>query len=195
MASFIIKYEGCQINTQNYTYIVYELNNDFKTIDLFKLVEPRPMLNYSFLLEADAVKVARKPTVNPLLHSTMGFNSVFKPFNIAGLNLKTRNAVMRETNYKLGSINILSARIQKGASNPENKNAQSDRIKLKYAQNAYKIHHEFVSKLIFWKSRPGFKMGPQFLQLKEQYTRSLFMLEQAYKRESLGLQTADTSNY
>lgn len=154
------------------------------------------MLNYSFLVEAVVATASHRPVmVNPLLQHAMGFNSVFKPINISGLNIKTRNMIMAECNAKLGRINTLSARLQKSASNPENKNAQVDRIKLKYAQSAYKIHHEFVSKTIFWKSRSKIDMGPQYLQLKEQYTRNLFMLEQAYKREALGLQTADTSNY
>ena len=155
------------------------------------------MNRYSFVSEAVAVQQvnARPVRPNPLLQQAMGFTSVFKPLNISAISLKTRRGIMTESNAKLNRINMLTAKLQKAASDPNNKNAQSDRIKLKYAQDAYKIHHEFVSKTIFWRSRVAVNMGPQFLQLKEQYTRSLFTLEQAYKRVALQLDPANTSNY
>jgi len=157
------------------------------------------MKPYSFLTEAvitAAQQVVPRPvSPNPLMQQALGFGSVFKPLNISTISLKTRNGIMAESNAKLNRLNMLTAKLQKSASDPTNKNAQSDRIKLKYAQDAYKIHHEFVSKTIFWKSRAGVNMGPQFAQLKEQYTRSLFTLEQAYKRASLQLNVADTSSY
>lgn len=154
------------------------------------------MNSYSFLSEATGGQFNGRPvTINPLMQSAMGFNSVFKPFNISGITVKTRSAIMAESNAKLQRVNTLTAKLQREATDPTNKNAQTARIKLKYAQDAYKLHHEFISKTIFWKSRTGFNMGPQFLQLKEQYTRALFTLEQAYKRAMLQLNPADTSNY
>ena len=154
------------------------------------------MRPYSFLLEAIGANQQQAP-VNPLMQrqTEMGFSSLFKPLNISGLTLKTRNVIMKEGQIKLGRINRLTAKLQKDATNPENKNQQEAQIKLKYAQDAYKLHHEFISKTIFWKSRTGVNMGPQFLQLKEQYTRALFTLEQAYKRTALKLNPANTDNY
>lgn len=160
------------------------------------------MKPYSFLSEAERPAVQyynqqapQNPQANPLMNTAMGFASVFKPFNISGITIKTRNRIMAESNAKLNRVNLLTAKLQKQASDPTNKNAQTDQIKLKYAQNAYKLHHEFISKTIFWKSRVRFNMGPQFLQLKEQYTRALFTLEQAFKREMLNLNPAETQNY
>lgn len=155
------------------------------------------MKAYSFLVEAVPVQQvnARPVAPNPLMQQAMGFNSVFKPISIPGISLKTRNGIMAQANAKLRRINMLTAKLQRAASDPSNKNVQTDRMKLKYAQDAYKIHHEFVSKTIFWRSRVKMNMGPQFAQLKEQYTRSLFTLEQAYKRSALQLNPADTSNY
>lgn len=153
------------------------------------------MISYNFLSEAVGQTTHRPVAVNPLLQQAMGFNSVFKPLNISGITVKTRDAIMAESNAKLQRVNMLTAKLQKEATDPSNKNAQQSRIKLKYAQDAYKLHHEFISKTIFWKSRTGFNMGPQFLQLKEQYTRALFTLEQAYKRAMLQLNPVDTSNY
>lgn len=125
----------------------------------------------------------------------MSFSSLFKPLNISGLNIKSRNRIMAEANVKLSRVNKLTAQLQKKAMDQNNKNAQMDKIQLKYCQAAYKLHHEFISKTLFWKSRSMIIMGPQFLQLKEQYTRALFNLEQDYKREELGLKTVDTRNY
>lgn len=155
------------------------------------------MKQYSFLSEAERPNVQYYNQQNPqaLMNSAMGFSSVFKPFNISGITIKTRNRIMAESNAKLQRVNLLTAKLQKQAMDPNNKNAQVDQIKLKYAQNAYKLHHEFINKTIFWKSRVMFNMGPQFLQLKEQYTRALFTLEQAFKREMLNLNPADTQNY
>ena len=153
------------------------------------------MISYNFFSEAVGQITHRPVSVNPLLQQAMGFNSVFKPLNISGITVKTRDAIMSESNAKLQRVNMLTAKLQKEATDPSNKNVQQSRIKLKYAQDAYKLHHEFISKTIFWKSRTGFNMGPQFLQLKEQYTRALFTLEQAYKRAMLQLNPADTSNY
>jgi len=151
------------------------------------------------LLEADnqaGVPVhAQVPKQNPYLQPSIGFNSLFKPFSISGITTKTRNMIMREGNFKLQAINRLTAKLKDEAARPDNKKKQEDMIKLQYAQQAYKCHHEFISKTLFWKSRANFNMGPQFLQLKEQYTRQLFMIEQAYKRAALKLNVADTSNY
>ncbi len=132
---------------------------------------------------------------NPNAVVAMSFSTVFKPFNILGLNVKTRNRIMAEANIKLSKVNKLTAELTKKAQNPQNKNNQMDQLKVKYCNMAYKLHHEFINKTLFWKSRSMIVMGPQFLQLKEQYTRALFALEQDYKREELGLTTADTSAY
>lgn len=148
------------------------------------------------LLKLEAVSVhAQMPKQNPYLNPSISFNGLFKPFAINGITTKTRNMIMAEGNAKLQAINQLTAKIKKEMMDPDSKNKQENAIKLKYAQEAYKCHHEFISKTIFWKSRAKFNLGPQFLQLKEQYTRQLFMIEQAYKRAALKLNVADTSNY
>ena len=101
---------------------------------------------------------------------------------------------MKDANIKLGKINKLSADLQRKASigGPQ---SQKYKIQFKYAQIVYKTHHEFISKAIFWKSRAIINLGPQFAQLKEQYSRQLFTIEQNYKREMLGLEAIDTGEY
>lgn len=132
---------------------------------------------------------------NPWKVSKCSMSSVFKPINISGLSIKTRNMIMKESRFKLAKITALASDLKIKATNPTNKNVQRDRVQLKYCNLAFKIHHEFINKTLFWKSRTKFVMGPQYMQLKEQYTRSLFNLEQDYKREELQLNPVDTSNY
>lgn len=149
---------------------------------------------------SESVKLVQEyKRANPMLSmmkpSKIGFTSLFKPLNISGLTIKTREMIMAESKVKLDKIIALSADLKAKAMNPENKNVQRDRIQLKYCNSAYKLHHEFINKTLFWKSRTNVVMGPQFMQLKEQYTRALFNLEQDYKREELSLNPVDTSNY
>ena len=127
--------------------------------------------------------------------SKMTFSSMFKPINISSLNVKSREMLMLESKAKLNKITALMGELKTKSMNPQNKNAQRDQLQLKYCNSTYKLHHEFINKVLFWKSRSNIVMGPQFLQLREQYTRALFNLEQDYKREELGLDSVDTSNY
>lgn len=127
--------------------------------------------------------------------SKMTFSSMFKPINISSLNVKSREMLMLESKAKLNKITALLGELKSKSMNPQNKNAQRDQLQLKYCNSAYKLHHEFINKVLFWKSRSAIVMGPQFLQLREQYTRALFNLEQDYKREELNLNPVDTSNY
>jgi len=181
---------------------IWRHNKEVKKLE-DKLVQQNKILNKlteGTVLAEDAVEpynVSDQMTAlkNPSTISAMSFSTVFKPFNILGLNIKTRNRIMAEANIKLSRVNKLTAELTKKAQNPQNKNSNIDQIKLKYCNMAYKLHHEFINKTLFWKSRSMIIMGPQFLQLKEQYTRALFALEQDYKREELGLNTVDTSAY
>lgn len=127
--------------------------------------------------------------------SKMTFSSMFRPINISSLNVKTREMIMRESKARLDKITAFLGELKSKSMDPQNKNAQHDQLQLKYCNSAYKLHHEFINKTLFWKSRSMIIMGPQFLQLKEQYTRALFNLEQDYKREELKLDPVDTSNY
>lgn len=181
---------------------IWRHNKEVKKLE-DKLVQQNKILNKlteGAVLAEDAVEpynVSDQMTAlqNPSTVSAMSFSTVFKPFNILGLNIKTRNRIMAEANIKLSRVNKLTAELTKKTQNPQNKNSKIDQIKLKYCNMAYKLHHEFINKTLFWKSRSMIVMGPQFLQLKEQYTRALFALEQDYKREELGLDTVDTSAY
>ena len=182
---------------------IWRHNKEVKKLE-DKLVQQNKILNKltegTEILAEDAVEPYNASDQitslkNPTSVVAMSFSTVFKPFNITGLNIKTRNRIMAEANIKLNKVNKLTADLTKKAQNQQNKNSQLDQIKVKYCNMAYKLHHEFINKTLFWKSRSMIVMGPQFLQLKEQYTRALFALEQDYKREELGLSTADTSAY
>jgi len=155
---------------------------------LYKILHEAAMTQVAPGTTTPAGNVPKKPV-------STTFNTVFKPMNIAGFTMKPRNVIMTESSMKLQSINLFANELKKRAANPANRNAELDKLKFKYCELAYKIHHEFITKAIFWKSRVKFNMGPQFSQLKEQYTRSLFTLQQEFKREELGLSVADTSNY
>lgn len=135
-----------------------------------------------------------QPQINQYNGIKMAFSSIFKPFNIAGMSIKTRNRLMADFSNRMARINNLAAELTKRV-NLNTKSKSKDQLKLKYCNLAYKLHHEFANKIIFWKSRNPLLMNANFIQLKEQYTRSLFALEQAYKREELGLEAVDTQEY
>lgn len=135
-----------------------------------------------------------QPVQNPKTLSKMSFSSIFKPFNIMGMSIRTRNRLMVDFSNRMAKINNLSADLTKRISlNTQSKS--KDQLKLKYCNLAYKLHHEFANKTIFWKSRNPLLRSANFIQLKEQYTRSLFALEQAYRREELGLEAANMEEY
>lgn len=135
-----------------------------------------------------------QPQINQYNGIKMAFSSIFKPFNITGMSIKTRNRLMADFSNRMARINNLAAELTKRV-NLNTQSKSKDQLKLKYCNLAYKLHHEFANKTIFWKSRNPLLMNANFIQLKEQYTRSLFALEQAYKREELGLEAVDTQEY
>lgn len=152
--------------------------------------------SFSFLFEMNR---QGRPPSNPLLPSADDMNaitmaSLFKPFKFGNLATLNRNWLIKQSSMKLNKISRLEQNLRmKLGTNPKNKNKIE--IDIKFCQQAYKFHHEYTSKLIFWKSRSMMLMGPQVRQLQEQYSRQLFMLHQAYQRQTLGLNTANTQQY
>lgn len=135
---------------------------------------------------------------NPLMpqnDSEMTMASVFKPFKFGNLMKINRAWLIKQSNYKLNKVNNLQKRMMQKANDPQSKDANKYKINANFCAKAYRIHHEYVSKLIFWKSRSMFLRGPQIKQLYEQYSRFLFVLSQSYQRETLGLGQINTRNY
>lgn len=140
----------------------------------------------------------RPPVNNPLLpqnNQNITMASVFKPFKFGNIMKINRNWLMKQSSFKLNQISRLEKNFRAQLSNPAIKDKKKIEINAYFCQQAYKIHHEYVSKLIFWKSRSIFLRGPQIRQLQEQYSRFLFLLNQDYQRKLLGIQQVKTSNY
>lgn len=141
----------------------------------------------------------RPPVNNPLLPKPDAPNitmaSVFKPFKFGNIMTINRNWLIRESTFKLNQISRLEKNLRSQLNNPNLKDKRKIEINARFCQEAYKIHHEYTSKLIFWKSRSMLLRGPQIRQLFEQYSRFLFMLNQNYQRQCLGIQAVKTSNY
>lgn len=131
---------------------------------------------------------------NPNTLNKISFSSIFKPFNIMGMSIRSRSRLMQDFSNRMAKINNLAADLTKKI-HMDTQNKSKDQLKLKYCNLAYNLHHEFANKTIFWKSRNPLLRSANFIQLKEQYTRSLFALEQAYRREELGLEAANMEEY
>lgn len=155
------------------------------------------MSKYTFLQEMN--QNGRPPDNNPLLgdtYSTATMASVFKPFQFGNLMTLRREALIAASTKKLNAISNLEKNLRAKMQDPAHEKTRNKlAIDAKYVMTAYKMHHQYTSKLIFWKSRSMLMMGPQVKQLQEQYTRQLFMLNQDYQRTTLNLKTAPTQNY
>ena len=152
-------------------------------------------MRYNFLLEMNQQGTLN---TNPLLqsvHSAASFNSVFKPFQFGNLSTIRREALIQASRFKLNKISMLEKSLQDKLNSPETKTKSKIAIQAQMVQQAYKLHHQYTTKLIYWKSRTPLMMAPEIKQLTEQYSRQLFMLQQEFQRRSLNLNPANTANY
>lgn len=140
--------------------------------------------------------------IEPSLHmNDMSLTTAVKPLSIGSRSaLLTMPTFMlkKKINYHLIRLGNLQKKIQFQANNPKNAaKAAMYKTELQIAQQAYQVHHEYFTKILYWKS----KMTPAMFnigaisRLYNQYERKLFMLNQSYQRVRLGVQTADTTNY
>lgn len=159
---------------------------------------------YSFLLEdfSDQSRVMGPRAIEPSLHiHDMSLSSAVKPLSIGSRStLLTVPAFIlkKKIDYHLIRLGNLQKNIQAQASNPKNANkAELYKTELQIAQQAYQVHHEYFTKILYWKTKISpalFNIGA-ISRLYNQYERKLFMLSQSYQRVRLGIQTANTSNY
>ena len=169
------------------------------------------MNHYSFLIEiaTDGASAAYSNTgpdqmraYEPALHMhDMSLTTALKPLSIGSkTSLLTLPAFMlkKKIDYHLLRLGNLQKKIQAQAAMPKNGDkTEFFKTELQIAQQAYQVHHEYFTKIMYWKS----KMTPALFnintisRLYNQYERKLFMLNQSYQRTRLGIQAANTTNY
>lgn len=143
-------------------------------------------------------KQPTRPTATmPSLY--VNFNQIFKPFKASSLPMMGRDQTMKNAKVKLYQINhinrVLKTKVAASSSvNP--KDTWKYQLQLKYCVLCYRVHHEYISKSMFFTSKIGGGMNdPRAQRLNEEYTRKLFMYEEAYLRETQKLDIAPTEGY
>lgn len=146
----------------------------------------------------------KKPTFsNPKAAININFNQVFKPFKASSLPFGSRVKTMQYGKEKLYQINRIAKSITDRSKVPTSKNADKNKtnmlkykLQLKYCSLCYMVHHEFITKMIYFTSKVGGGLNdPRAQKLTEEYTRKLFVYEQAFLRESNGLSVANIQGY
>lgn len=162
------------------------------------------MTKYTFILEMETGDqtgdAGMQRALEPSLHmNDMSLSTAVKPLSIGSRSsILTMPAGMlkKKIDYHLIRLGNLQKKIQMQAARDVGKQ-ELHKAELQIAQQAYQVHHEYFTKIMYWKSKmtPTIFNAGAISRLFNQYTRKLWMLSQSYQRVRMGIQAADTTNY
>ncbi len=166
------------------------------------------MTTYTFLQEFDNIgqmpnsfnMATANRAVEPTGHvHDISLAAALKPLSIgsAAFIVACPHFVLkRKVDFHLLRLGNLQKKIQQQIADPRKANQKAKYMQqAKFAQQAFQIHHEYFTKILYWKHRSALFNLDVVNKLNSQYQRKLFLLNQNMQRINLGVPVANTSNY